>query len=171
VVISVIVSIGYNRPELEKSFDDQRSEKEIKDRTAIDAIIRQCRVCRMGLSDDEEPYIVPLCFGYDGEALYFHSAPEGRKIDILRKNSRVCFEFDIPGEMKESEQGCRWGIRYRSVIGFGSAELVNDGEAKQRALKILMAQYSGKEYAFPDDVVTKTAIIKMVIARITGKHA
>ena len=148
----------------------RRTEEEIKDRTVIDAIIRQCRVCRLGLSDGEEPYIVPLCFGYDGEAFYFHSAPEGRKIDILRKNNRVCVEFDIPGDMKVAEQSCKWGITYRSVIGFGTAEIVDNPKAKRKALKILMAQYSDKEYDFPDDVVTKTAIIKVVIARITGKQ-
>jgi hypothetical protein len=148
----------------------RRSKEEIIDRTAIDDIIRQCRVCRLGLTDGEEPYIVPLCFGYDGKALYIHSAHEGKKIDILRRNDRVCFEFDIPGEMKESEQGCKWGIRYRSVIGFGRAELVDDGDAKRKALDILMAQYSGKKYTFPDEVLTKTAIIKVVISRITGKQ-
>ncbi|MGD1151316.1 MAG: pyridoxamine 5'-phosphate oxidase family protein [Syntrophales bacterium] len=149
----------------------RRSEREIKDRAVIDAIIRQCLVCRLGLSDGEEPYVVPLCFGYDGEALYFHSASEGRKIDILRKNSRVCFEFDIPEGMREAEQGCRWGIKYRSVIGFGTAEIVDDQEGKRRALEIVMAQYSGKEYIFLEDVVTKTAVIKVVIARVTGKQA
>jgi nitroimidazol reductase NimA-like FMN-containing flavoprotein (pyridoxamine 5'-phosphate oxidase superfamily) len=149
----------------------RRSEREIKDRAAIDAIIRQCQVCRLGLSDGEEPYIVPLCFGYDGETLYFHSAPEGKKVDILRNNSRVCFEFDIPEGMREAEQGCRWGIKYRSVIGFGTAEIMDDQEGKKKALKIMMAQYSGKEYTFPDDVVTKTAVIKVVIARVTGKQA
>ena len=149
----------------------RRTEREIRDRTAIDAIIRQCLVCRMGLSDGEEPYIVPLCFGYDGEALYFHCAPEGRKMDILRRNNRVCFEFDIPEGMREAEQGCRWGIKYRSVIGFGTAEMVDDKEGKRRALEIVMAQYSDKEYTFPDDVVTKTAVIKIVIARVTGKQA
>lgn len=149
----------------------RRCKDEIKDRKAIDTIIRQCRVCRLGLSDGEEPYIVPLCFGYDGKALYFHSAPEGRKIDILRKNNRVCFEFDIPGEMKEAKQGCKWGITYRSVIGFGTAEIVDDQGAKRKALDILMAQYSDKEYTFPDDVITKTAVIKVVIVCVTGKHA
>ena len=149
----------------------RRSKDEITDRTAIDAIIRECRVCRLGLSDGEEPYIIPLCFGYDGRAIYFHSAPEGRKIDILRKNNRVCIEFDIPGEMKEEEQGCKWGINYRSVIGFGTAEIVDDQETKQTALKILLAQYSDREYTFPDEVVTKTAIIKVIIAQITGKQA
>ena len=149
----------------------RRSEREIEDRAVIDAIIRQCLVCRLGLADGVEPYIVPLCFGYDGEALYFHSASEGRKIDILRKNSHVCFEFDIPEGMREAEQGCRWGIRYRSVIGFGTAEIVDDQEGKKKALEIIMAQYSGKEYIFPEDIVKKTTVIKVVIARVTGKQA
>jgi hypothetical protein len=149
----------------------RRSEREIKDRAVIDAIIRQCLVCRLGLADGVEPYIVPLCFGYDGEALYFHSASAGSKIDILRKNSRVCFEFDIPGGMREAEQGCRCGITYRSVIGFGTAEIIDDQEGKKRALEIIMAQYSSKKYIFPEDVVAKTAVIKVVISRVTGKQA
>ncbi len=149
----------------------RRSEREIKNRAVIDAIIRQCLVCRLGLADGEEPYIVPLCFGYDGEALYFHSASDGRKIDILRRNSRVCFEFDIPEGMREAEQGCRWGIKYRSVIGFGTAEIEDDQEGKNKALELIMAQYSGKEYIFPEDIMTKTTVIKVVIARVTGKQA
>jgi nitroimidazol reductase NimA-like FMN-containing flavoprotein (pyridoxamine 5'-phosphate oxidase superfamily) len=149
----------------------RRSEREITGREVIDAIIRQCLVCRLGLPDGEEPYIVPLCFGYDGEALYFHSASDGRKIDILRKNSRVCFEFDIPEGMREAEEGCRWGIKYRSVIGFGTAEIVDDQEDKKKALGIIMAQYSGRKYVFPEDAVARTAVIKVAIARITGKQA
>jgi hypothetical protein len=149
----------------------RRSEREIKDREVIDAIIRQCLVCRLGLFDGEEPYIVPLCFGYDGQALYFHSAPDGRKIDILRKNSRVCFEFDIPEGMREAEEGCRWGIKYRSVIGFGDAEIIDVQEDKKKALEIIMAQYSAKEYIFPEDILGKTLVIRVAIARITGKQA
>ena len=149
----------------------RRRERETKDREAIDALIRQCLVCRLGLSDGEEPYIVPLCFGYDGKALYFHNASGGRKIDILRKNSRVCFEFDIPEGMREAEEGCRWGIRYRSVIGFGTAETVDDQEDKKRVLGIIMAQYSGRKYVFPEDAVARTTVIKVAIARITGKQA
>jgi nitroimidazol reductase NimA-like FMN-containing flavoprotein (pyridoxamine 5'-phosphate oxidase superfamily) len=46
----------------------RRTEKEIG-RAEIDAIIRRSQVCRLGLSDQGEPYVVPLCFGYDGQAL------------------------------------------------------------------------------------------------------
>ena len=112
----------------------RRSEKEITDKAQIDSIIRRSKVCRLGLSDDGQPYIVPLCFGYDGKALYFHCAKEGRKIDILRKNSAVCFEFDIVEGMVEADRACDWGIRYQSVIGFGEARIIEDVNDKQKAL-------------------------------------
>ncbi|NMC96524.1 MAG: pyridoxamine 5'-phosphate oxidase family protein, partial [Deltaproteobacteria bacterium] len=73
----------------------RKKERAIKDRKDIDGIIRRCRVCRLAMSDDDQPYIIPLNFGYDGFCLYFHAAPEGRKIDILKRNNRVGFEFDI----------------------------------------------------------------------------
>lgn len=83
----------------------RRSEKEITDKTQIDSIIFRSKVYRLGLSDEGQPYIVPLCFSYDGKALYFHCAKEGRKIDILRKNSNVCFEFDIVEGIVEGGTG------------------------------------------------------------------
>ena len=149
----------------------RRGEKEIKDRSEIDSIIRSCQVCRLGLSDGGEPYVVPLCFGYDGQALYVHAASEGRKLDILRENSRVCFEFDVVRRMVEAEDACSWGLRYQSVIGFGTAEIVEGLEEKRRGLALLIAQYSGREFAFPEQAVQRTCVIKVTIDRITGKQS
>jgi len=73
----------------------RRTEKEIENRAEIDSIIRRNQVCRVGLSEQGSPYVVPLCFGYDGESLYFHCAREGRKLDILRQNDKVCLETDF----------------------------------------------------------------------------
>ena len=83
----------------------------------MDGIIKRCRVCHLALCDDGQPYVVPLSFGYDGEYLYFHAAREGRKIDIIKKNHRVGFEFDILQEIVKSEDACSWGAKYESVIG------------------------------------------------------
>ena len=147
----------------------RKSDREITNGNVIDDIIRRCRVCRLGLSDDGQPYVVPMNFGYDGHALYFHGAMEGRKIDIIRKNSRVCFEFDIVVDMIEAEAACNWGTRYQSVIGFGTAEIISELEAKTEALGIIMAQYSGRRYAFPESTVNQTALIKVNITEMTGK--
>ncbi len=151
--------------------DMRNKEKEIKDRSAIDAVIRSCRVCRLGLSDDGEPYVVPLCFGYDGESIYFHCAKEGRKLDILRKNNRVCVEFDVVREMVEAEEACLWGISYQSVIGVGTAEVVEDPEGKRHGLAVLMSQYSDKAYEFPETAVQGTCVVRMKLERLTGKQS
>ena len=149
----------------------RRSEKEVTDRAEIDAVIRSCRVCRLGLSDDGQPYVVPLSFGYDGEALYFHSATEGRKLDILRKSNRVCVESDILEGLEEADEACAWGIRYRSVIGTGSATILEDTEEKKKAFTVLMSQYSDRDYSFPDKTVARTTVVKIVFHSLTGKQS
>ena len=148
----------------------RRSQREITDRAEIDAIIRHSQVCRLGLTDGHEPYVVPLCFGYDGEALYFHCARGGRKLDILRRNNRVCFEFDIVEGIIKNTQACGWGMHYRSVIGVGTAYLVEKNDEKIKGLAVIMNQYADGRFIFPDDAVSRTAVIKVLIESVSGKQ-
>jgi hypothetical protein len=82
----------------------RRKDKEISDIALIEDIITKARVCRLALYDNARPYIVPLCFGYKDNILYFHSAPEGKKLSLLRNNNRVCFEFDTDHELVTGEK-------------------------------------------------------------------
>ena len=148
----------------------RRSQREITDRAEIDAIIRHSRVCRLGLTDGDEPYVVPLCFGYDGEALYFHCAKEGRKLDILRRNNRVCFEFDIVEGIIKNTQACGWGVCYRSVIGVGTAHLVEKNDEKIKGLAVIMNQYTDGQFIFLDDAMARTFVIKVIIESVSGKQ-
>ncbi|MHC1741720.1 MAG: pyridoxamine 5'-phosphate oxidase family protein [Syntrophobacteraceae bacterium] len=149
----------------------RRKEREIQDREAIDAIIRECRVCRLGLTDGKEPYVVPLSFGYDGESFYFHGASVGKKMDLLRQNSRVCVELDVLDELRPSEEACRWSAGYRSVIAFGTAEIITALESKRKALAIIMAHYSDGSYTFTDKALEGTAVIRVAVEKITGKQS
>ena len=149
----------------------RRKEKEISDKTIMESIILRSSVCRLALSEDGRPYIVPLCFGYKDNTLYFHSAREGKKLDILRKNKRVCFEFDIDHEIVEADDACGWGMKYQSVIGFGKGSIIDDLEKKRKALDIIMQHYSRSSYEFPDSKVKKTVIIKVEIEHMTGKKS
>jgi len=160
----------------------RRSEKEITDESAIEAIINASLVCRLALSDGDQPYIVPLSFGYQDKVLYFHSALEGKKIDIIKINNRVCFEFDVNTEIIKAEKACKWGMKYQSVIGFGKAVLqsvigfgkavlVENIEEKQKALNIIFSHYSDRNSQFPDKAIKKIAIIKIEIESMTGKHS
>ncbi len=147
----------------------RRADKEIADRQEIDRIIGRSRVCRLALVDGGLPYIVPFSFGYDGTALYFHSAPEGRKIDLLAGNPNVCFEFDIDAEPVPSGTSCGWTMRYRSVIGSGTASFVEDPAGKRSALETIMRQYTEGPYEFPEEALRKISVIKVVITGISGK--
>jgi len=149
----------------------RRKEKEITEASAIEAIIKKSLVCRLALSDDNFPYIVPLCFGYRDRVLYFHGSLKGKKIDIIRKNQKVCFEFDINTEIVKAEDACHWSMKYRSVIGFGKAVLLKDLDEKRKALNIIMSQYSDRTFQFNDAILEKTGVIKVEIESIAGKQS
>ncbi len=69
----------------------RRFEYEIQELPEIEEIIGLAKVCRLAMSVGDQPYLVPLCFGYEPGALYFHSAGEGKKLDMLETNDNVCF--------------------------------------------------------------------------------
>ena len=149
----------------------RRKDKEITSKAEIEGIIRRSLVCRLALADENRPYIVPLCFGYKDNSLYFHSAVQGKKIDIIKKNNRVCFEFDVDYKVIKADKTCEWGMQYKSVVGFGQASFLEDSESKRRALDIIMKQYSGESSAYPKAKLKHTVIIKVDIEHMTGKQA
>lgn len=139
----------------------------------IEEIIRRADVCRLALCEGDRPYVVPLCFGYEAEAgvLYFHCAPNGRKLEILDNNRNVCFEMDVDHELVPAETPCTWGFRYRSVVGFGSASCITDPESKREALRIIMRHYSEGVFDFSEDALARTVVIKVAVDDMTGKSA
>ena len=150
----------------------RRKDKEIKDEELIEAILRRASICRIALSENDLPYIVPLCFGHKDDFLYLHSAKEGRKIDMIRKNNNVCFEIEIDTELVAGEKPCNWTMKYHSIIGFGKAFLVEDTEEKREALDIIMEHYSGKSsFEYPEKIINSLAVIKVRIESMTGKKS
>jgi nitroimidazol reductase NimA-like FMN-containing flavoprotein (pyridoxamine 5'-phosphate oxidase superfamily) len=149
----------------------RRKEKEITDKSEIESIIRKSLVCRLGMLDEGLPYIVPLCFGYDNGTLFFHSAKEGRKIEILKKNNQVCFEFDIAPEVQAGKTACAWGMKYRSVIGFGKALFIEDPEGRRKALDVIMRQYADGDFEYSDKAFEEALVIKIGIQSMTGKKS
>ncbi len=200
----------------------RRKDREITDRAEIDAVLNEATVCRIGLADNGEPYVVPVCFGYDGTFLYLHSAPEasnlsgssrvsfltesdgmknlsgssrvsfltesdgmknlsgssrvsfltesdGKKIAMIRKNPRCCFEVDICDRVIEGDKPCSWGMRYRSVIGFGRADILKDPEEKRHGLNCIMQHYGGETFVFSDRDLASVTVIRIAVESITGK--
>ncbi len=150
----------------------RRSEKEIKDIKLIYSILNEAEVCRVGFSRANKPYIVPMNFGFDEGHIYLHSSVEGKKMEILKENKNLCFEVDVRSELVKSEKPCNWGMKYVSVMGNGTAELIEKPEEKIKALDIIMDKYddeglNSREYL--ESSLKRTAVIKLNITELTGK--
>lgn len=151
----------------------RRKDREITDTAIIESILQEALVCRLGLSDKGQPYVVPVNFGYRDNCLFIHCANEGRKLDIIKKNNRVCFEVDIAHEIIRGETPCTWAFKYKSVIGFGTAHIISDAEEKRKGLDVIMQKYSGEpgEFVYPEGSLDRVTIIKVEIETMTGKQS
>lgn len=153
----------------------RRKEREITDPSKIREIISSCRCCRLGLSDNGHVYIVPLNFGYKEEAgrhtFYFHSAKEGRKIDLMSKNPHVGFEMDTNHELKEGTSACSYSAHFQSIIGEGAITFIEDISEKRAALQAIMQHNTGKtDWNFPDKTVEAVCVFKLDVENISCKE-
>jgi nitroimidazol reductase NimA-like FMN-containing flavoprotein (pyridoxamine 5'-phosphate oxidase superfamily) len=149
----------------------RKKEKEIKDIGEIEAIIKQADYCHIGLVDGDEPYIVPVCFGYENNAIYFHGALEGRKVDLIKQNNKVCFAISADIENIRSDSACGWSTRFKSVMGTGSACILEGNEEKIHGLKVLLKHYSGDDLRLPQAKLDTTLVVRIDIEDISGKQS
>jgi len=151
----------------------RRKDKEISEFSEIELLLRRGEVCRVALCDNNMPYIVPLNYGYENGVLYFHSAKEGTKVDIIRKNNQACFEVEVDAKIRKGgDVACQWSMDFKSVIGFGKIVEVKDVEEKKHALSLIMNQYTGKrEWEYPDKMVERVMILKLKVDKMTGKSS
>ncbi|MGB6383509.1 MAG: pyridoxamine 5'-phosphate oxidase family protein [Syntrophobacteria bacterium] len=149
----------------------RRKDREITDIALIEDVIRNSLVCRLGMSRNDQPYVVPLCFAYNDNTLYFHSAGEGLKLEILQQNPNVCVEFDIDQKVVQDDKSCKWSMKYRSVIGFGKGSVVEDLEEKKKGLDAIMQHYAGRSFEYVEAAIENTVIIKVEVESMTGKKS
>ena len=152
----------------------RRKDREITDIIDIEEILLRCKTCHVAMVDGDAPYVVPLSYGYkllDGCTLelYFHSALEGRKLDVLKRNSKVCFELSYEGEPVHAETPCDSGYFFASVIGFGEAVFLEDVDEKCNALSVMVKHQMGKDVTFANAQAKNVCVFKIVSTDYTGK--
>ena len=151
-----------------------KRERQITDEAQIMDILDKGKVLHLGLAVDNEPYVVPMNYGYtheDGKlVIYLHSAVRGKKLDMIRANPKVFFEIDCDLVPFESELPCQYGLAYSSVMGKGIARIVDDVEEKKKAMSILMKTQTGKDFTFEDRLVSIVAVIRIDVEAYTAKH-
>jgi len=148
----------------------RRKDKAVVDRNRIDRIIQAAEICHLSCCLDDRPYRIPISFGYDGQAVFIHTAPAGKKITIFEKNPRVCLAFVAQTDLRSNqEQACKWSFAYASVIAEGKICEITDPEGKSSALNQIMYHYSGRDWEIPSQTLSGTRVWKVVLENPTGK--
>ena len=151
-----------------------KRERQVTDPDQIRHILDTAKVLHLGMAVDNEPYVVPMSYGYTMEegklVIYLHSATQGKKLDMLRKNPNVFFEIDCDLMPFEGVLPCQYGMVYSSVMGKGIATIVEDVEEKKHAMTVLMKTQTGKDFSFNDKLVSIVAVIRIDVEEYTAKH-
>jgi nitroimidazol reductase NimA-like FMN-containing flavoprotein (pyridoxamine 5'-phosphate oxidase superfamily) len=150
----------------------RRKDKEIKNKNEIEDILSNNCICRIAFSYNKIPYIVPMNYGYKENKIYLHSAREGKKIDILKRNNNVCFEITDSIEIIKSKNACDFSTKFRSIIGLGKIRIISNQENKKEALNVIMYHHTKrKDWVFPDNMIEKVNIMEIEINSISGKKS
>lgn len=152
----------------------RRKDREITSLEEQFKIWKACKVCRVAMVDGDRPYVLPLNYGAALEeekiTLYLHGAKAGRKLDVLRRNPRVCVEADCEHRLVEAEDPCGYGYAFASVLGEGTAELLEEPAEKAHGLSVLMSHQTGKEFFFTAAQTVSVSVLRVCLENTTGKR-
>lgn len=151
----------------------RRTEREITSIETIYDILSRSNVIRIAMNDTPSPYVIPMTFGCEKEdgkiIIYFHSALEGHKNDLLALDNRVTVEADFYYRTEETEKGIT--AKYESVIGRGQADKLIETKDKVHGLKVILDHYARS--GFPVESckgLSKCDVYRIVLDSVTGKH-
>jgi len=148
------------------------ANREITNQQEIENIINKCQTCHIGFVDGDKPYVLAFNFVYDSGLIYIHTAPEGKKNDILKKNNNVCLNFDTDYEIfyRHEQVACSWGMKYRSVVANGRVEFIETDEDKIKVLNLFMKKYAGRDdFKYNGPSVKNVSVMLVKIDNLTGK--
>ena len=153
----------------------RRKDREVVDKAKIQDIIDRCYCCRIGFNDNGEVYIIPLNFGYEktkeSYTFYFHSAKEGKKIDLIHKSPNVGFELDTNYKLNEADIACEFSARFQSIIGNGVVSVVTDPEEKKKGLCSIMEHNTGgSNWDFNEIMLNSVCVFKMAVTKMACKE-
>lgn len=148
----------------------RRHERQITDKAVIQEILDKSIICRVAFQGDEYPYVVPMNYGYKDGILYFHCATEGKKLELIRKTSKVAFEITEKQELVPGDKSCQWTEHYRSIFGVGEMEILSDFTQKLQGLDVLMHHHGKVKNAYDPKLVDRLLVLKLTIKEMTAKQ-
>ena len=152
----------------------RRKDREVKDPETVKALMNRCHCFRLGFNDNGEVYIVPLNFGWEetasGFVFYFHSAKEGRKIDLIAHAPQVGFEMDADYQLKTADMACAHTASFGSIIGNGTVSMVDDENEKKHGLSLMMRHATGRaDWDFSGKMLDAVAVFRLDVSSLSCK--
>ena len=144
----------------------------IEKREEINKLIRACKTCFLAMSVDGMPYVLPMNFALENDSVILHSAPEGRMWETIKVNPKVCINWTLGEDLawQDEKVGCSYRVKSKSALVEGEVEFIEDFDEKYRCLKLLMEQYSKREFKFGKPAVVNVGIFKVRINKISAKE-
>lgn len=152
----------------------RRKDREITNPEQIMDILKTHNLLRLGLCKNNQPYIVPMNFGFAQKQgklyLYMHGAGQGKKIDYIQANPNVCFEMDQNHQIVQDASPQNWTAHYTSIVGFGKIKILTQAEEKLAGLSALMLHcgYKGP-LSLPQSMLAQTCVLQLTVEEISAK--
>ena len=153
----------------------RKKKREITDPEKIRQIVQRCTVCRLGFCDNGQAYIVPMNFGFTEEnghyTFYFHSAAEGRKIDLIRQTGQAGFELDTGYQLHTADTACGHTAAFQSIIGSGTVRILEDPAEKAAGLQSIMLHNTGRgDWTFQPDILQLVCVFRLDAEELSCKE-
>lgn len=162
----------------EKPITEMRRKDRAQDEAWIKEYLKTAPFAAIATLHGEQPFINQNIFVFDEEnnCIYFHTAKEGRARYNIERYTKVCLSAGEMGRLLPAEVALNFSVEYKSVIVFGTAEIIEDEVKAKYALQKLMDKYfpqfkPGKDYReiIPDEL-KRTSVFKISIEQMSGKE-
>lgn len=155
----------------------RREARAITDEGWIKDFLRRAPVGALATVYEEQPFLSVKFFVYDeaAHAIYMHSANEGRVMQNIRLNPKVCFTAYEMGRFLPGKRACSFGAEYQGVVVFGRLSVVEDPRRCLEVLNLLMLKLApqfapGEGYALPgEDDLEGLAVYQLAISGWSAK--
>ena len=150
----------------------RREDRKIVSKEVIEHIIEKAEILRVAFSTEDQPYIVPVNFGYHDNTFYFHCATEGKKLEMMKNNPKVAFELEGKIELMKGKIPCEFTMAYESIMGKGIASIIEKTQEKINGLNTIMRHYSkAVDLVYKKEMLKKIVIVRIDVEEMTGKKS
>jgi nitroimidazol reductase NimA-like FMN-containing flavoprotein (pyridoxamine 5'-phosphate oxidase superfamily) len=143
----------------------------VRDNDVCEAMIRGTFQGVLAMSDDGEPYAIPVNHAYEDGRFTFHLATSGRKLDIIERNPNVTYVITrFYGDRRDLDKSLRCHGPWESVIAYGKARVVSEHDELIRTFRSFMAYFGEPDYQHGENLLANTRVIVIDVERMTARR-